>query len=637
MKLDKADYRVLILLILIVIAFTSLFYIDINKKIDIGDREVIGTIHFKNNIVQRKLEDQVVWETLENNSPLTNKDTIRSEAFSDAIIRLKDGTEINIDENSMFNLDLSGDKPSLEFSQGSMQVKNGTSKQSNLVIKSQGSEIDVGTGNLKIEKEAKKDLSLFVENGTSKITHNGKQIDVESGKKAALVEGSEVTVKKIPVRLHLPASQQLYLAEEGRDASVSFEWEADHGFSESLLEVSRSPLFKLQLIKHELSGNHYRSSLKEGTYYWRVLVKDPKSNKWESSDTGKFFVAKDEALRLDNPSNNTDFSYVTEPPLINFSWPKISTARGYKFELSDTIQFTHLVKSIETEVNTLSFDDLAAGEYHWRVTAHSSFPGSPDKKAGPSHFKIKKNESYPAPHLIRPSNGTEITLEEIQKGQAIMIWEGNPELVKYKIEISKDPKFGSTVLSKENTSNFFTPNWKEYGQGTFYSRVRGIASDGKEGEVSPVARFSIVEKKTPDEEPKVEEPKKEEKEKPKPPPLELISPFNTIVEMKGKHSIEFIWKGGPGADKYEFVLYQIAGPKRIAVFRSQSKSSPITIRDLSLLDEGPFSWELIEYREGEATQSRKGNFIISLDQLKTLKSIDIEFISPKRLYKEGKH
>lgn len=634
MKLDKADYRVLILLLLIAIGFTSLFYIDINKKIDIGDREIIGTIHFKNNIVQRKLEDQVVWETLENNSPLTNKDTIRSEAFSDAIIRLKDGTEINIDENSMFNLDLSGDKPSLEFSQGSMQVKNGNSKDSNLVIKSQGSEIDVGSGNLKIEKEAKKDLSLFVENGSSKITHNGKQIEVESGKKADLVEGAEVTVKKIPVKLTLPASQQLYLSVGGNDAPVSFDWQPDAGYTESQLEVSRSPLFKLQLIKQQVSGNHYKTGFKEGTYYWRVKVKDPKTDKWESSDVGKFFVAKDEPLRLDTPSNQTEFNYVSEPPLINFSWAKITTARGYKFELSDTSQFTHLVKSLETEANTLSFDDLAAGEYHWRITAHSSFPGSPDKKAGPNHFKIKKNESYPAPHLIRPSNGIEITLEEIQKGQAIMIWEGNPELVKYKVELSKDPKFGSTLLSKESVSNFFTPNWKEYGQGVFYARIRGIAENGKEGEVSPVSRFTIVEKKTPDEIPIVEEIKKEDK--PKPPPLELISPFNTVVEMKGKQSIVFTWKAGPGADKFEFVLYQVEGAKRTAVFRSQSKTSPITIKDLSLLDEGPFSWELIEYRDGEATQSRKGNFIITLDQLKTLKSSDIQFISPKRLYKEGK-
>ncbi len=634
MKLDKADYRVLILLILIAIAFGSLFYIDINKKIDIGDREVIGTIHFKNNIVQRKLEDQVVWETLENNSPLTNKDTIRSEAFSDAIIRLNDGTEINIDENSMFNLDLSGDKPSLEFSQGSMQVKNGNSKESNLVIKSQGSEIDVGSGNLKLEKEAKKDLSLFVENGSSKITHNGKQIDIESGKKAELIEGAEATVKKIPVRIVSPSSQQLFLSTGSIGSSVPFEWKLDAGYVESQIEVSRSPQFKLQLIKQQLDGNRYKASLKEGTYYWRVKAKDPKSNKWESSDTGKFFVAIDEPLRLDNPPNDSDYSYVTEPPLINFSWHKVPTARGYKFELSDDTKFSNLLKSFDTEANTVSIDDLPAGTYHWKITAYSSFPGSPDKKAGPNSFKIKKSTSYPAPNLLRPNNGSEITLEEIKKGQAIMIWEGNPELVKYKIEISKDAKFTSTVFTKEISTNFVTPNWKDFGQGIFYARVRGIASDGKDGEMSPVSRFTILDKKTVEEVTKEEDTKNEDK--PKPPVMEILSPVNTVVEMKGKQSIEFRWKAGSGADKFDFVLYQIAGSKRIAVFKTQAKSSPVIIKDLSILDEGPFSWELTEYRNGDATQSRKGNFIISLDQLKTLKAADIQFISPKRLYKEGK-
>ncbi|TGN19444.1 FecR family protein [Leptospira idonii] len=634
MKLDKRDFRILILLTLIAVGFTALFYYDLNKKIDIGDREVIGTIHFKNNIVQRKLEDQVIWERLENNSPLTNKDTIRSEAFSDAIIRLKDGTEINIDENSMFHLDLTGEKPSLEFSQGSLQVKKGSSKEANIVIKSQGSEIDVTSGDVKIEKEGQKDLSLFVEKGTSKLKHNGQEIDVESGRKAELLEGSEVTVKKIPVKLLSPGSQKLFLI-SNQDANVNFEWALDPGFSESLIEVSRSPQFKLQLIHTNLSATKFKSPLKEGTYYWRVKTKDPKTAKWESSDTGKFFVAKDEPLRLDSPANNADFRYVTSPPLVGFSWSKINTARSYKFELSESSQFSNILKSFDTEANTVSLDDLKEGTYYWRVTAQSSFSGTPDKRVGPNQFTIKKDDSYPAPNILRPANGTEITTDEVEKGQAIMIWEGNPELAKYKVEISKDSKFGSIAVSKELATNFYQPNWKDLGTGSLYARVKGIATDGKEGEFSPVSKFSIVEKKTQEEEPKKEELKKEEK--PKPPAIELISPVNSVVEMKGKSSLDFQWKGGPGFDKYEFVLYQIQSGRRTAIYRTQTKSNSLSIKDLTILDEGTFSWELLEHRDGNPSQSRKGNFIIALNQLKTLKPNDIEFISPKRLYKEGKH
>ncbi|GBF50235.1 sigma factor regulatory protein, FecR/PupR family [Leptospira ryugenii] len=634
MKFEKSDFRVILFLLLVVITFTVLFYRDLNKKIDIGDREIVGTIHFKNNIVQRKLEDQVVWETLENNSPLTNKDTIRSEAFSDAIIRLKDGTEINIDENSMFNLDLSGEKPSLEFSQGSMQVKNTNNSQaSSLVIKSQGSEIDVGTGALKLEKEAKKDLNLFVENGTSKIKHNGKEVDVEGGKKASLQEGAEVAVKRIPVRLKNPSSQKLFLM-EGQDTNIPFDWEMDPGFYESQIEISRSPQFKLQLVKQSVSGNRFNTRLREGTYYWRVQAKDPKTNKWEISDTGKFFVTADEPLRLDSPANNAEFAFVAEQPMIAFIWPKISTARGYHFELSNQSNFSSKLKSVETESNSVSFDDLKEGTYYWKVIAHSAFPGTPDKSAGPNKFTIKKQDAYPSPHIIRPANGSEVTSEEINKGQAIVIWEGNTELSKYRLEISKDTKFASNVFNKESASNFITPNWKDFGQGTFFVRVRGYSSDGKESEISSPVRFSIVEKKT-EEEPKKEETKKEEKTKSV--PLELISPLNTVVEMKNKKSLDFSWKGSPDADRYDLVLFQVAGAKRSAIYRNSVKGNSASLKDLSILDEGTFSWELTEYAEGDARQSKKGNFIISLDQLKTLKPADIEFISPKRLYKEGKH
>jgi len=240
MNLDKRDIRVLGFVVLVILFFSGLFYYDLNKKIDLGDREVIGNIYFKNNIVQRKLGDQVIWERLDNGSPLTNHDTIRSEAFSDALIRLKDGTEINIDENSMFNLDLTGDKPSLEFSGGSLQVKKpeGSSAGGGIIIKTQGSEIDVKSGGLKLEKSKEKDLNVFVESGSTKIKKGGKEVEVESGKKAEIVEGGEISVKKIPVRLKTPESQNLYLIESGNSSTtVNFSWELEAGFSDPELQV----------------------------------------------------------------------------------------------------------------------------------------------------------------------------------------------------------------------------------------------------------------------------------------------------------------------------------------------------------------------------------------------------------------
>lgn len=638
MDLDKRDIKVLGIVVFVILLFAALFYYDLNKRIDIGDREVIGNIYFKNNIVQRKLDDQVIWERMENGSPLTNKDTIRSEAFSDALIKLKDGTEINIDENSMFNLDLTGEKPSLEFSVGSLQVKKGTSKDGGILIKAQGNEIDVQDGNLKLERGSKKDINVFVEKGATKIKKDGKEIEVEGGKKAEIGESGSVNVKKIPAKLKGPDSQALFLIESGTgQTNVIFTYDLESGFSEPVLEISRSPVFKSILFEKKGSGESITASLGEGTYFWRIKAKSQSDGSIDSSDVGKFFIQKEEPFRADSPANGSKYSFVNEPPLVGFVWTKLGTARGYKYELADNPSLTKPLRSIDTEANTISFNDLKEGIYYWRVTAFSAFPGTPDKPSNVMSFTVKQEQNYPAPNLIRPSNGAEISLDEIEKGQASVIWEANSELTKYKIEISRDSKFASVIQSRETNANFVNPAWKELGTGAFFLRLRGTAKDGRDGDYSAPSKFTIVEQKTPDEEPPP--PKKEEppKEKPKaPPPVELVSPVNSIVEMKGKKSLDFQWTAEPGVDRFEFTLYEVSGNKRNSVYRQTTKSMNLLITDLSILDEGNFSWELLEVRTGFPLVSRKANFIITLDQLKTLKASDIEFISPKKLYKGDK-
>ncbi len=640
MGLDKKDLRVIGFVILIILTFSYLFYYDMNKRIDFGDRKVIGNIYFKNNVVQRKLDDQVVWERMDNGSPLTNKDTIRSEAFSDALIRLADGTEINIDENSMFNLDLTGDKPSLEFSGGSLQVKKGTSKESSIVIKSQGNEIDVQSGGLKLEKSAnKKDLNVFVESGSTKIKKGGKEVEVESGKKAEIAEGKEIAVTRVPIRLLTPESQALFLVEPGQgSAKVPFSWTLDNGFENPVIEVSRSPQFKSNVIEQKVNGDSFTGSLTDGTFYWRIKATESATNKVEKSGEGKFFIQKEEAFRTDSPAMGLQYKYVNTPPLIGFVWTKLGTARGYLFELADNQSFSSPIKKLDTGANTISFDDLKEGSYFWRVTAFSAFPGAENKISTTMAFSIKKENTYPAPNLIRPANGSEISLEEIEKGQATIIWESNPEFSKYKYEISRDAKFGSSLVSKELPGNFVTPNWKELGQGVFFLRLKGYANDGREGEYSIASKFTIVEKKTPDEEPPPPPPPKKEevKEKPKPPPLELGSPVNSVVEMKGKKTLDFAWQSGPGFDKYEITIYQVVGQNRRSIHRATTKSPTYSLSDLSILDEGTFSWEVLEYRDGAPAQTKKANFILTLDQLKSLRPDQIEFISPKRLYKGDK-
>ncbi|EMJ89231.1 FecR domain-containing protein [Leptospira meyeri] len=632
MNLDKRDRLVLFTLLGVAILFSILFYLDLNRKIGIGDREVVGTIFFKNNIVQRKFEDEVIWEKLENNSPLTNKDTIRSEAFSDALIRLKDGTEINIDENSMFNLDLTGEEPNLEFSEGSLEVKKNDSKPNQIKITSSGSEINVDSGNVKIEKTKERELSLFVEKGKTTVKHqDGKSVSVEEGKKAEFKK-TGIEIKKIPVVLISPTSQKLFYAEPD-EVSVLFQWKTESGYGDPVLEISRSPNFQMTLINEKVEGNQSSFRLKEGTFYWRLKVKNKVDSGIEFSETGKFFVTKLESFQGESPESGSIIPFVQTFPLVTLSWTKLTTANSYQLIVSNSPKLTNPIKQLETTANQISYDDLKEGTYYWKVIAKSSFSDTKDRSSQVQSFIIKKQNTVPTPKWMRPANGSEISLDEIKQNQAILIWDGNAELKSYQLKIAKDSKMTSVVFTEETASNFLVPNWNSLGKGTFFATVTGKSKEGKETETSAPLSFTVVDqKKKLDPVEEVTSNKPDQKLDPK---LEMMSPNGTIVQMKGKSSLDFQWKvTGVTGERYDLVLYQHSGDKKTAIYKITTKDSKHSLKDLSILDEGSFSWDLSVYKDTTLLFSKKGSFILALDQFKSLKPSDIEFISPKRLYKE---
>ncbi|MCW7469694.1 FecR family protein [Leptospira kanakyensis] len=628
MNLDKRDRLVLFTLLGVAILFSILFYLDLNRKIGIGDREVVGTIFFKNNIVQRKFEDEVIWEKLENNSPLTNKDTIRSEAFSDALIRLKDGTEINIDENSMFNLDLTGEEPNLEFTQGSLEVKKDDSKPNQLKITSSGSEINVDSGNVKIEKSKERELSLFVEKGKTTVKHqDGKSVAVEEGKKAEFKK-TGIEIKKIPVVLLAPTSQKLFFTDPD-DVSVNFKWKQEPGYGDPNIEISRSPNFQMTFINEKVEGTGSSFRLKEGTFYWRIKVKNKQGTDFEFSETNKFFVTKLESFQGESPEPGTVFPFVQTFPLVTLTWTKLTTANSYQLVLSNSPKLTNPIKQLETSANQISYDDLKEGTYYWKVVAKSSFPDTKDRESQVLSFTIKKQNTIPTPKWLRPANGSEISSDEIKQNQAILIWDGNAELKSYQLKIANDPKMKNIVFSEETVSNFLVPNWNQIGKGNFYVTLIGKSKEGKETETSSILSFTVVDKK------KKPEPEEEPTENKQEPKLEMMSPNGTIVQMKGKSSLDFQWKvTGTTPDRYDLVLYQHTADKKTAIYKITTKESKHNLKDLGILDEGAFSWDLSVYKDSNLLLSRKGSFILALDQFKSLKPTDIEFISPKRLYKE---
>ncbi|WCL50042.1 DUF4962 domain-containing protein [Leptospira sp. GIMC2001] len=617
----KKENKVLLFLIFNAIIFLILFFYDLNKKIGIGDREIIGTVEFKKNTVQRKLSDHMVWESLDQNSPVANGDTIRSESFSDAIIRLNDGTEINLDENSMFFLDISEADPTIEFTQGSIQVrKKDGSGNENLKIQSQNKTIQIQNGELNIQRGDDGEFRMLVEKGNATVKSAGNSTTVGSGKQANL-SGDKIEVTKIPFQLTEPLNNAVIPAQT-ESKNIQFSWKANENYSKIKLEISRNPQFKSLVKSLDFPSQKTDVSLPLGTYYWRI-----NSDKGTSA-TYRFHIFKEEDITLRFPENDSQISFVEKLPLVSFQWSRDQFTRDYILEISESSNFKVLSSRHVTQTNSFSVDNLSSGKYYWRVRCVPYSANLPEKISKPRSFSIQKTNSFSAPTIARPNN--ERMLVSNFATQGILIWNTSSELVSFKVTLAKDSNFKNNVFETTTQRNFLQPTTK-LGSGTYYWKVVGFSASGKASESSQIANFTLVDKA----EDLIEKVEKTEEEPVKVPSKLLISPVDTVVDLSGESSISFKWNKEESGFIYILSIFQENTGKKVAIHQVKTKETSYKLSDLSILDEGKFIWEVSSMSGSKLIRKESAKFIISLTKLKSLRPSDIEFISPSVLYKDG--
>ena len=145
-----------------------------------ASNELIGTITYKRKIAERKYAGQVIWEGIENNVPVYNYDAIRTSDQSEASVRLNDGTEIKLNENSMILLALNKNQIDIQFNQGSIVATRGEAKGDlkTLNIKSGSTNISIGKSDVKLAQNKSGDLNLSVAKGNAAIDTGKESADL---------------------------------------------------------------------------------------------------------------------------------------------------------------------------------------------------------------------------------------------------------------------------------------------------------------------------------------------------------------------------------------------------------------------------------------------------------------------------
>ena len=456
-----ADFFIVVLCLSVTGYFSYLFWKDLNSSTTRTDKDTIAVIEFKQRIAQRKFSDRVVWERLQNKSPLYNGDTLRTASQSEAIVTFNNNAAIDIHENTMIQIFYS-EQDGVKISVGGGDIEIDTStveisdtgevKPAIVIQTSSGSTVNVAAGS-KIVAAANEDTGISnfsLKEGNAEIaTGNNSPVALEMGETAKIEQNGEVSKGSFTVTSISKNLRILNFEEES--VPVQIEWKATEELKEKPVIIETSLTKDFSIIENTYvveNENNFTLPATDGTIYWRASVETDEDKAPEPVE-GKIRVDNVEPVITAAPVDGTTFGYRKELPKVSFVWNGNTFVTDYKLEVSDTPDFASKIVDAELMQTSASFDGFEEGTYYWRVTPFYTINNTgwaePSKVQS---FTVVKNPAVTAPALSVPSNNATLTYQA-KDFNVTFLWKSDVKNADYKILVASDQDFNSVVY--ENT------------------------------------------------------------------------------------------------------------------------------------------------------------------------------------------
>jgi hypothetical protein len=501
--------------VVIAIAFASVcsYYLYrefISHESKIGG-ENIGTITFKKRSASRRFSESVMWEEIAQESPVYNYDAIRTLEYSSAVISLKDGTSIELDQNTMLVVILSQKGVDINFDRGGVSAKSGAGGKQIITLNARDASIALDSGDISVSS-SDKGLDISLASGSAKVEAAGGAVNISADETATLKEG-KVQAEKKSLFTEFPAHNSYHLI-TGKSMALNFRWRSDPP-GEVKVEIARSSRFS-DVFKSFSSGSGSRGiELLPGDYYWRIISGKNKSF------PSKFTIMQDSKPELIYPRMNQNVSPGEGSGIIAFRWRESKHASGYEVKVARDPDMKNMAALLVSKINTISAADIPDGTYFW--TVKSLYPAGvigAESVSGPGRFTLQRVQfSLSRPVPVDPGVVT-------TAAPFTLYWKGVQGAGRYAVEISSDPEFKNSLL-KEETANTFIRVDKKIPEGSYYWRInafRGAVSSDK----SDTASLVIT----------------------KPVEITLLSPKPGTVLYKRPEVINFSWRDPNQGDKY---------------------------------------------------------------------------------------
>lgn len=523
-------------------------YVDYTSRLSTDRSDQIGTITFKKKTAERKYNDQMIWEDIGKESPVFNNDTIRTADGSSAVVNLKDGTKIDLDQNTLVMLSLTSAGADIDLAGGSIFANAAETAKGALNIRAGDTKVSVTGGALNLTKTAEKTLDVSVASGSATVAGAAGPVSVGANQ-VVQVSAGKAEVKKIAVMLDSPAPNAYHLALGAASADIPFSWK---GEGKGMLEIAADRAFTRNVVKRT-GGSGLTERVAKGDYYWRV------TEAGGTSEIRKFSVIDDAAVTPLSPAEGDTLSFRSSASRVSFSWSASRYASSYRVEISKDALFTSLAATLVSLSTNAAADSLAEGNYFWRVVPVYDFM-NPHLNPKMVTFKVTRKSELSVPEPVYPDEGARVSIVAAAGGGLSFGWGRLDECDSYMIEIAKDRSFKEIIASESTPANFLTKIMPA-AEAEYYWRITGHAPDGVVSRPSEPRRFFV---------------KKAQ------PPVQLAA------DQEGTGVFMFKWKDHDALGRYRVEISK--GKEFGAVFKSAESAVPSV--QMAELPEGEYSWRV---------------------------------------------
>jgi len=363
-KFRFIDGFVLVFFILTALFGLYLFQQDLMRTFEIRGVEPAGIITLRNNVVQRRHDDRVLWDRIFVNSFVYPGDLIRVASVSSANIDIA-SNEIFLNENTLIRIEGSLDNLGnfrVELQQGNLSISSGANS-SGITLNIMGNQIQTTAGTILDATAGEDGISLQVNEGKVEFKQEGQSREITEGSMLSFnARGEERVIPSAIVRRPVPNAR--YLKDDPQERHiVNFEW--------SRVNVSESEPVRLEIandfgyknIVSVIYGlrNEAQAEFDVGQWYWRIMYQNTVLRK------GWINVIDSSSPAQISPAPETLFRYHADNPQLRLQWEKSEWASAYLIEISDEPDFSSPVIQKQLNANTFITSDLGQGEWYWRV------------------------------------------------------------------------------------------------------------------------------------------------------------------------------------------------------------------------------------------------------------------------------